>query len=965
MSDGIIRVQGATFPVTPNPPANKYYLGIDISDGHLKRQDSTGAVTDYDAGSVYTDEQAQDAVGSILIDTTDIDLTYIDGVPSIQADLTVTGVVPTSYGGALTIPSFTVDTKGRLSAASNNTPLTASAVGAQPHDNGLDSLSVLSTNGLVVRTGVDTFTPRTLQSGAGISITNADGAAGDPIISSTITQYTNEDAQDAVGNILTDSADIDFTYSDVGNTITAVLTASGVTPASYGGTITVPSFTVDSKGRLTAASTNTAITPVAIGAQPHDTGLDSLVAIATNGFVARTGASTFTPRTLTAGTGITISNPTGAAGDPTISTTITQYTDELAQDAIASALTDNTDVTWNYNDPLNQISATLAASGVSAGTYGTASQVSQVTFDAKGRATVAANVAISILSTAVSDFNEAAQDAVGNIMTDSADVDFTYSDAGNTITAVLTTSGVVAGTYGTASQVSQVTFDSKGRATTASNVAISILSTAVSDFNEAAQDAVGNILTDSAEIDFTYSDAGNTITAVLLATTVTPGSYGGAITVPSFTVDSKGRLTAASTNTAITAAAISAQPHDAGLDSVVALSTNGFVVRTAASTFTSRSLSAGTGMSITNPTGAAGDPVISTTITQYTDELAQDAIGGALTDTASVDLVYDDTANQIKANVIPGGVDHNSLLNFDANKHIDHTAVQIATAATDGLSGGGTIAATRNLALNFSGLTAIDRIATTDQFAIYDASASAHKKVSLKTYQATRYAAMDQAYSRASDFIVDNLDGLAVVGAGAGNSTQAGIFGQDSVEKALGISESDTGTTSTGRRTVTSDIGSLTTSLARLRIAVRYAPNQLSNGTDTFTCYVGFINNSGAGEPTAGAYFLYSHGVNSGKWQAVTAEGTATPTRTKQDTGVTATNTYSIFEVEFNEAGTSATFYIDGTLVNTISTTIPPLSTTANTTFGYGWKIEKSVGTAVVAASTDWYFFETERTNAR
>lgn len=40
-------------------------------------------------------------------------------------------------------------------------------------------------------------------------------------------------------------------------------------------------------------------------------------------------------------------------------------------------------------------------------------------------------------------------------------------------------------------------------------------------------------------------------------------------------------------------------------------------------------------------------------------------------------------------------IDHNSLSNYDANRHIDHTAVSIT--AGNGLSGGGTIAATRTL----------------------------------------------------------------------------------------------------------------------------------------------------------------------------------------------------------------------------------------------------------------------------
>lgn len=43
-------------------------------------------------------------------------------------------------------------------------------------------------------------------------------------------------------------------------------------------------------------------------------------------------------------------------------------------------------------------------------------------------------------------------------------------------------------------------------------------------------------------------------------------------------------------------------------------------------------------------------------------------------------------------------IDHNSTTNYDANKHIDHTAVSIT--AGDGLSGGGTIAATRTLTLD-------------------------------------------------------------------------------------------------------------------------------------------------------------------------------------------------------------------------------------------------------------------------
>jgi hypothetical protein len=65
-------------------------------------------------------------------------------------------------------------------------------------------------------------------------------------------------------------------------------------------------------------------------------------------------------------------------------------------------------------------------------------------------------------------------------------------------------------------------------------------------------------------------------------------------------------------------------------------------------------------------------------------------------------------------------INHNSLLNYDSNDHIDHTTVTM-TAGT-GLSGGGTIAATRTFNLDISGLTAIEinAMASTDGFLVDD-----------------------------------------------------------------------------------------------------------------------------------------------------------------------------------------------------------------------------------------------------
>lgn len=54
----------------------------------------------------------------------------------------------------------------------------------------------------------------------------------------------------------------------------------------------------------------------------------------------------------------------------------------------------------------------------------------------------------------------------------------------------------------------------------------------------------------------------------------------------------------------------------------------------------------------------------------YTDEQAQDAVFNAMVDSSSIDFQYNDAGNSWTAVVLPGGVDHNSLLNYSANNHV-------------------------------------------------------------------------------------------------------------------------------------------------------------------------------------------------------------------------------------------------------------------------------------------------------
>lgn len=191
-------------------------------------------------------------------------------------------------------------------------------------------------------------------------------------------------------------------------TTSLVLTLPAITAAG-----TYKSVTVNAKGQVTAGTNPTTLGGYGItDAQPLDGDLTAIAAIsATSGLLRKTAANTWSLDTsayLTANQTITISGDATGSGTTSI--------------------------------PL-----TLSNSGATAGTYGSATQSSVVTVDAKGRITSITTVPITA-------------PAASTTLTG----DVTGTGTG-TVPTTLSATGVTAGTYGSATLAPVLTVDSAGR----------------------------------------------------------------------------------------------------------------------------------------------------------------------------------------------------------------------------------------------------------------------------------------------------------------------------------------------------------------------------------------------------------------------------------------------------------------------------------------------------------------------
>ena len=469
---------------------------------------------------------------------------------SIAGILANTGVTAGSYGNNTAVPVVSVDAKGRVTSAAQTGIRAASLT-----QSGLTQLtnSVTSTDNSTaatpnsVKMAYDLATTANTTANGAIQSTQKGTASGVATLdSNTLIPTAQIPALDwskiASGKPTTLNG---YSITDAVN-ISQVGTASGV--ASLDASSKVPVAQIPN---LPWSQINSGLPTTLAGygitdAQPLDADLTALAAVSVAGLLTRTAAGTAAARTITAGTGVSVSNGNGVSGNPTVAlatsgvtagtypkVTVDAYGRATAGAALAAADIPNLDWSKITTGKPTTLSAYGITDAVSSSLLGVASGVA--TLDGMGK--VPAAQLPSYVDDVLEFANLAGFPATGETakIYTALDTNKIYRWSGSTYIEVSpspgSTDAVAEGTtnlYFTAARAKAAVTSVTGNAGTATKLATARTISVTGD------------ITGSGSFD---GSANLSLAATLANTGVSAGSYGDTVTVPVLTIDAKGRIT--------------------------------------------------------------------------------------------------------------------------------------------------------------------------------------------------------------------------------------------------------------------------------------------------------------------------------------------------------------------------------------------------------------------------------------
>ena len=199
------------------------------------------------------------------------------------------------------------------------------------------------------------------------------------------------------------------------------------------------------------------------------------------------------------------------------------------------------------------------------------------------------------------------------------------------------------------------------------------------------------------------------------------------------------------------------------------------------------------------------------------------------------------------------------------------------------------------------------------------------------------------------DYFSTTVPSWCVQSGSGGSLLQSGGVTNDTNIGVIGLY---TGTGTTGRMAINSHVDGIQFGNNEWTFETRANIQNLSDATNTFTTRFGFMDAT-TGNPTDGHFFRYTHGTNSGKWQAVTRINNV---ETATDTGETATamtngSPMPRWKIIVDNSGTNVDFYINDRRVVTHT---PSGFTGSSRMTGIAYSMIKSAGTTTRAFFIDY-----------